>query len=221
MGSITTAMAKSFKVDLLSALHCFNAAAAPTGDATNSNFNLTNISALAGLAVGMAISGTGIPANTVIARFLSSTSIEMSKAATASNTGITITAAGDVFKMALIKPSPTGDYGAATANYSELTGNSDEISGTGYTATGTALTNVSPSNPSGNVAITNFSPNPSWSSASFSAAGALIYNTSQRGPTAGRAVSVHSFGGTQTVTNGTFTAVMPTADASNAILRIT
>lgn len=219
MGSITTAMNSTFKRDLMQAKHCLNANAAPTGDATNSNFNLTNLSSLAGLVVGMFLAGTGIPANTILARFLSSTSIEMSKAATASNSGITVTASADTFKMALIKPSPTGTYGAATTNYTDLTGNSDEITGTGYSAGGTAMTNVSPTL-SGTTAYTTFSPNPSWTSASFSTAGAQIYNTTQRGETATISVSTHSFGGTQTVTSGTFTAVMPTADASNAILRI-
>jgi len=48
----------------------------------------------------------------------------------------------------------------------------------------------------------------------------MIYNSSQRGETINRAVSTHDFGGTQTVSSGTFTAVMPTPDASNAILRL-
>lgn len=220
MGSITTAMATSFKVGVMSGLFCFNAAAAPTGDLTSSSAAIANLSSLAGLAVGAPMSGSNIAANTVLARFTGVAAIEMSKAATGSATGQTINFAGDTFKMALIKPSPTGTYGAASTNYTELTGNSDEITGTGYTAGGTALTNVSPSNPSGTTAIINFSPNPSWSSATFSTGGAEIYNTSQRGPVVTPVVSVHSFGGTQTVTAGTFTAVMPTADASNAILRI-
>lgn len=219
MGTITTAMCTAAKAGLLSAAFCINAPAAPTGDITNGSPTVANVSSLSGLAVGMGLSGTGIPANTTLARFLSSTSIEMSKNGSASNTGVTITAAGDALKIALIKPSPTGTYGAASTNYTDVTGNSDEVSGTGYTAGGAALTNVSPAT-SGTTAYVTFSPNPSWTSASFSAAGAMIYNTTQRGPSATPAISVHSFGGTQTVTSGTFTAVMPTADASNAILRI-
>ena len=42
-------------------------------------------------------------------------------------------------KLALIKPSPTGSYGAATTNYSDITGNSDEATGTNYTAGGQNL----------------------------------------------------------------------------------
>lgn len=122
---------------------------------------------------------------------------------------------GNVFKMALIKTSPAGTYGAASTNYSNITSNSDEVSGTGYSAGGTALTNVTPTT-SGTTAYWTFSPNPSWTSATFSTTACMIYNSTN----SNRSVSTHDFGGTQTVTAGTFTVVMPTADASNAILRI-
>jgi hypothetical protein len=96
----------------------------------------------------------------------------------------------------------------------------DETSGAGYTAGGSALTTVTPSLTSG-VGITNFSPNPSWTSASFSAIAGEIYNTSNRlEGVANRAISIHDFGGTQTVASGTFTVVMPTANSTAAILRI-
>ena len=121
---------------------------------------------------------------------------------------------GDAFKIALIIPSPSGTYGAGTTNYSDLTGASDEVSGTGYSAGGFALTNVTPS-VSGSTAIVTFSANPSWATATFSAAGALIYNTSK----SNKAVAVFSFSGTQTVTGATFTLTLPTADASNALIR--
>ena len=48
----------------------------------------------------------------------------------------------DSIKLALIKATPTGTYGAATTNYSDVTGNSDEATGTGYTAGGQVLDNV-------------------------------------------------------------------------------
>jgi hypothetical protein len=217
--AITTAMMTSFKRDLFSALFCFNQSRTPTGDVTNTSFTITNMSSLTGLAVGMGISGTGIPANSVIASIDSATQITISKAATATNTGVTLTCTGDSFKIALIKISMAGTYGAASTNYTDITGNTDEVSGTGYSAGGTALTNVSPTS-SGTTAFVDFSPDPSWTSASFSTAGCMIYNNARRGPTATIGTSVHDFGGTQTVTAGTFTAVMPVADASNAILRI-
>ena len=122
---------------------------------------------------------------------------------------------GNAMKMALIKVGPAGTYGAASTNYSNITGNSDEVTGTGYTAGGTALTNVTPTT-SGTTAYWTFSPNPSWTSATFSTTACMIYNSTS----SNRSVSTHDFGGTQTVTAGTFTVVMPTANASNAILRI-
>jgi hypothetical protein len=126
---------------------------------------------------------------------------------------------GNVFKVALGKVSPTGTYGAATVNYSDLTGNSDEVaSGGGYTTGGfawTAAQNITPTS-SGTTAFTQWSVNPSWTSASFSTVGCIIYNSSA----SNKAVYVGSFGGTQTVTSGTLTLVLPTNDSTNALLRI-
>jgi hypothetical protein len=128
------------------------------------------------------------------------------------------TTTGHVFKMALAIATVVGTYGAATTNYSNLTGNSDEVSGTGYTAGGfawTAAQNITPST-SGTTAFTSWSVNPSWTSATFSTSGCIIYNSSA----SNKAAYVGSFGGTQSVSAGTLTAVLPTNDASNAILRI-
>ena len=122
---------------------------------------------------------------------------------------------GNTFKIALIKVGPAGTYGAASTNYSNITGNSDEVTGTGYAAGGVTLTNVTPTT-SGTTALWTFSPNPSWTSATFSTTACMIYNSTN----GNRSVSTHDFGGTQTVSAGTLTVVMPTADASNAILRI-
>lgn len=226
----TTAFCVSAKVELLQGAHCLQATKTPTGDTTNTSQTVTNLSSIAGLLVGMAVSGTGIPANTVLARFLSSTSVEISKAATATNTGTTLTFAGDTFKILLIKTSPTRTFDGAQTNVgtpgsgAPSTSNvgTDETSGTGYTSGGFTLTNVDPSNPSGSTAIATFAVNPSWSSATFSTTAAIVYNNSNRlANGAGRAVSVHDFGGTQTVSNGTFTLTLPTADAASALLRLT
>lgn len=126
---------------------------------------------------------------------------------------------GDVFKVALIKPSPTGTYGAATTNYSDLTGNSDEVpNGSGYTTGGFAFTaaqNITPAT-SGTTSYWQWSVNPNWSGSTFTTAGCIIYNSSK----SNKAVYVGSFGGTVTVTAGTLTLTMPTNDASNALLRI-
>lgn len=222
--AITTAMLASFKRDLLNGVHCFAQSRSFTCTSTSTK-TITGISpAIAAgtpIFVGELLSGTNIPVGPpqpVVESIVSSTSITMSQAPSAAITAFTV--AGDVFKMALIKVGMAGTYGAASTAYSNITGNSDEVTGTGYTAGGTALTNVDPtaSSPS---AYTTFSPNPSWTSASFSTAGCMIYNTTQNGPQAGAGVSVHDFGGTQTVSSGTFTAVMPVAAVGTAILQIT
>lgn len=115
---------------------------------------------------------------------------------------------GDVFKIALYTSSATLDE--STTTYST----SYEVSGTGYTAGGNTLTNVTPVT-SGTTAFIDFDDT-TWSSATITAAGALIYNSSD----GDRAVAVLDFGGDKTSTNGDFTIQFPTADASNAIVRI-
>lgn len=130
------------------------------------------------------------------------------------------TTTGNVFKAALVKASQVGTYGAATTGYASLTGNSDEVAnGSGYTTGGFAWTagqNLTPQT-SGTTAYWQWSVNPSWSAASFSTDGVIIYNSTN----GNRAVYVGSFGGTQTVTSGTLTLVLPTNDSTNALLRIT
>ena len=115
---------------------------------------------------------------------------------------------GDTFKLALFTSSAT--LGAATTAYST----SNEVSGTGYSAGGATLTSVTPTT-DGTTAVCDFS-DVSFTSASFTANGCLIYNSSQ----SDKAVAVIAFGGDKTVSSGTFTIQFPTADASNAIIRI-
>lgn len=125
---------------------------------------------------------------------------------------------GNDFRVALGKVGPTGTYDAATTNYTNLTGNSDEVVGTGYSAGGfdiTAGNNTTPTS-SGTTAFTTPAVNPSWTSATFSTTGCIMYNNTN----GTRAAYVGSFGGTQTVTAGTFTILMPTNNSSNALLRI-
>lgn len=132
------------------------------------------------------------------------------------------TTTGHVFKVALIKPSQSGTYGAASTNYSNITGNSDETtntSGSGYTAGGFAFTaaqNVTPTSTS-TTAFTDWSTDPQWTSSDFSADGCMFYNSSA----SNKAVAVFTFSTTKTVSGaGTFTIVLPSADSTNAILRI-
>ena len=120
----------------------------------------------------------------------------------------------DSLKIALIKDTPTGTYGAATTNYSDVTGNSDEASGTNYTAGGQVLDGATISL-SGSTAFVDFTDEV-FTNLTISADGAIIYNSSQ----GNKAIAVFDFGGTVTATSGDFTVVFPTADSSNAVIRI-
>ena len=123
---------------------------------------------------------------------------------------------GDTFKIALYTSSAT--LGAATTDYS-ATNEITNTAGTAYTAGGATLTNQGVSL-SSTTAFTDFS-DVSYTSASFTANGALIYNTTTDGGSSTTdAVAVIAFGGDKTATNGTFTIQFPTADASNAIIRL-
>lgn len=130
-----------------------------------------------------------------------------------------VNTSGNVFKMALIKATPTGVYGAASTNYSNITGNSDEVTGTGYSAGGFAWTAAQNTTPaaSGTSATWSWSVNPSWTTATFSTDGCMIYNSSA----SSRAVYVGTFGGTQSVSAGTFTVILPANTVGNAILQLT
>ena len=121
---------------------------------------------------------------------------------------------GHTLKLALIKSSESGTFGAASTNYSDITGNSDEASGTGYSSGGATLGSVAITT-SGTTAFVDFA-DVSFSNSTISASGAMIYNSSA----SNRAIAVISFGGTVASTAGTFTVTMPTADSSNAIIRL-
>jgi len=115
---------------------------------------------------------------------------------------------GNTFKLALYTSSAS--LGASTTAYTS----SNEASGTNYSATGAALTSVTPTT-SGTTAICDFS-DLTFSNVSITARGALIYNDTQ----SDKAVCVLDFGADKTASSGDFTIVFPTADASNAIIRI-
>jgi len=118
---------------------------------------------------------------------------------------------GNTFKIALYTSSAS--LGASTTAYSS----SNEISntsGSAYSAGGKALTSVTPVL-DGSTAVCDFA-DISWSTASFTANGCLIYNDTQ----SDKAVCVVAFGGDKTVSSGTFTIQFPAAAASTAIVRI-
>ncbi len=116
---------------------------------------------------------------------------------------------GDTFNLALYTSSAS--LGAATTAYTT----SEEVSGSGYTAKGNALTSVTPV-ASSTTAVCDFSDT-SFTSASFTARGCMIFNDSVSGDPA---CVIIDFGSDKTVTSGTFTIQFPTADSSNAIIRI-
>ena len=118
---------------------------------------------------------------------------------------------GSTFKIALYTSSATLD--SSTTAYSAT----NEVSGTGYTAGGNTLTNISPTT-SGTTAFVDFNDT-TWSTATITARGALIYNSTSTGYT-NPAVAVLDFGSDKSSSAGNFTIQFPVADASNAIIRI-
>ena len=124
----------------------------------------------------------------------------------------TTTGTGNTFKIALFTSSAT--LAASTTAYATT----NEVSGTGYSAGGNTLTNVDPTT-SGTTALTDFADT-TWSSASITARGALIYNSSTTAGSANRAVCALDVGADKTSTSGDFVIQFPAADASNAIIRI-
>lgn len=106
--------------------------------------------------------------------------------------------AADTYKMALIKPASAGAHGENTTNYSDL--GADEVpAGLGYTTGGLTLTGFAVGLAAG---VTSVDFNDAvWAAASFSAAGALIYNSTQ----GNKALCVLSFGGTFVGGGGNFT----------------
>jgi hypothetical protein len=118
----------------------------------------------------------------------------------------------DTMKIALYDNSAT--LTAATPSYTT----SGELPATGnYTTGGNVLTGaaISSDNPSGTTAWLTFA-NSSWTTATFTAYGALIYDFTQ----SSAAIAVLDFGGAKTVTAGTFTVQFPVAAASTALIRI-
>ena len=124
---------------------------------------------------------------------------------------------GDTFKLALFaegsggKSSTTATLGASTT---ALTTTGEVASSGTYATGGGSLTRVDPST-SGTTAFTDFA-DLSFTTATITAMGALIYNSSD----SNKAVAVLDFTSNKTSTAGTFTIQFPTADASNAIIRI-
>ena len=125
---------------------------------------------------------------------------------------IRTTTAADTFKIALYSTLAT--LNSTTTVYTTQ----DEVTGTGYVAGGNTLviSQAPTSTDTETVAWLNFE-NSSWANATFSADGALIYNSTQ----GNKAVAVLNFGSTKTTTNQTFTVTFPASTSSAALIRIT
>ena len=120
---------------------------------------------------------------------------------------------GDQFKIALYTNSATV---SASSTVYVATGETTNTAGTAYTAGGQNLTSVTPALKSSTTACCDFT-DVSWSTASFTAYGALIYNDDTTGD---KAVCVLNFGGDKTASAGTFTIQFPDFTAVAAILRL-
>ena len=116
---------------------------------------------------------------------------------------------GNTFRLALYTSSAT--MSASTTAYT----NTNEATGTNYTAKGDSLTRIDPSS-SGTTAFTDFA-DLTFGTATITARGCMIYNDTATGDPS---VAVFDFGGDKTSTAGSFTITFPTADASNAVIRI-
>jgi hypothetical protein len=125
------------------------------------------------------------------------------------------TTTGNTFKIALFKATAAGSgtFGAATTNYSQM-GTDELATATGYTQPGNTLASVTPV-ASSTTAVCDFADT-TWTSATFTTCGALIYNSTA----SGAACAVLSFGGDQQVSSGDFTIQFPAAAAATAIIRI-
>lgn len=125
---------------------------------------------------------------------------------------------GNTFKLALMKATAAGSgtYGAATTSYDTLVSNTDELgNGNGYTTGGNTLVSVTPV-ADGTTAVCDFD-NTTWSAATFTTCGGIIYNDTAAG---NPACAVLSFGGDQQVSSGDFQIQFPAAAAATAIIRI-
>ena len=234
-GFSTAFLASSFKQEVLQGIHVLCGTVTSTGTPTNSSNHVTSLGtnmATLNVVPGMGVSGTAIPASSYVGFIDSTTSFYMSTNtgavanATSSPGSETITFTGDACYVALGIATPTGTYNASNTNWGSSSGSptvsnmgTDELAGSGgYTQGGLAIGVAGWSTPalSSAVAITQPSTNPSWTSATFSTSGCMIYKSSKQT----RCLYVSGFGGTQTVAAGTFTILMPSNTSSTALIRI-
>lgn len=228
MAGVTTAMPTSLKKEMLEGIHHLQGTITVVGTTstvtgTPAGTTIAGLASIADLSAGMLVADStnpgDIPANTYVSRLLSTTTLNIDKVMLGSHVGDTLTFKGDALSFALIKVGPAGTYDASSTNYSNITGNSDEIpNGSGYTTGGfvwAAGANLTPLT-SGTGAYTQPSTNPSWTAATISTIGGMLYNATQLN----KAIAVESFGGTQTVTAGTLTLLLPANGVGTSLLQV-
>lgn len=210
--AISTAMCSSYKQEIMRGQHVFTTTGFTVTATSATSVNYTSVSDVTGLTLGMTFTGTNVGANSVITQIVSASAFTSSVAATGSISGGTLTVTNPMatqIYLALYTSSAT--LSAATTAYSS----SNESSG--VTAGGYALTfSASMPSLSTTTALMDFA-DLVISSVTTTARGCLIYN---KYGALNRAISTHDFGADKTSTAGDFTVIFPTADASNAILRI-
>lgn len=210
--AITTAYCSSAKQEHYRGQHIFTTTGFTITASSSSSVNYTSASDVTGLTLGMTFTGTNVGAGSVVTQIVSATAFTSSVAATGTITGGTLTFTNPMassYKLALYTSAAT--LGASTTAYTAT----NEASG--VTAGGYALT-ISASMPSlsSTTAFIDYA-DLVISAVTVTARGCLIYNSYGA---LNRAVSVHDFGADKTATAGDFTVVFPTADATNAILRL-
>lgn len=202
--AIVQSICSTAKQEILDAVHDFGGVF--TGSISGTTLTISAVSDGV-LRVGSAISGTGVTAGTTITALGTGTggtgTYTVSASQTVASTTIT---SGDTFYLALYTSSAT--LSSATTVYAA----SGESSGAGYTAGGKALTNLGVSL-SGTTAYLSFS-DVTWTTATISAAGALLYNSSKNN----KAVAVFSFGASYSSTAGNFTVSFPANTSSTAVI---
>ena len=211
--AITTAIAGSFKQELMRSQHNLTTTGFTATGSSSSSVTYSGVSSITNLVPGLSFTGTNVGASSIITQVLSTTSFTSSVAATGTISGGTLTFTNPMataYKLALFTSSATLD--GTTAVYSTT----NEASGTNYTAGGNTLS-FSASMPSltSTTAFMDFA-DLVFSTVTVTARGCQIYNNYA---SLGRSVSTHDFGADKTATAGDFTVIFPAADSTNAIIR--
>jgi hypothetical protein len=216
----TQAICNSFKTQILQGVHDFSAISATAGSvaAGTGVYTVTLTgganNGLAGRTVVFAAFGTGANNGTYKITASNATTITTTNMASANSGAMGTCTIGDTFMLALYTSTWTGDKTKTNYDTTNEVGNSGS-----YSAGGGTLVSTTPTL-STDTAVCNFATL-AFTSATITARGALIYNSSKVCNAAGgAAVCVLDFGSDKTSTSGTFTIQFPTADASNAIIRI-